>query len=137
MSFSSEIKRELCLAQSLRELQPDQLVAMLYGMFYAGKTLDGRRVIQTESPELAAAAVVLAESVFPGERFETKRLVKNDGSLYTFSIRSPRLRERFGDLSEIAPRIVIFTAIPCSSMKRRSCSVLSDTRSEVGKTISK
>ena len=106
MSFSSEIKRELCLVQSLRELQPDQLAAMLYGMFYAGKTLDGRRVIQTESSELATAAAFLAESVFPGERCETKRLVKNDGSLFTFSIRSPRLRERFGDLSEIAPRIV-------------------------------
>ena len=106
MSFSSEIKKELCLAQSLRELQPDQLAAMLYGMFYAGKTLDGRRVIQTENAELASAAAFLGESVFPGERYETKRLVKNDGSLFTFSIRSPRVRERFGDMSEIAPNIV-------------------------------
>lgn len=106
MSFSSEIKKELCTAQSLRELQSNQLAAMLYGMFYAGKTLDGKPVIQTENPELAAAAAFLAESVFPGERCETKRLVKNDGSLFTFSIRSPRVRERFGDLSEIAPQIV-------------------------------
>ena len=106
MSFSSEIKKELCLTQSLRELQPAQLAAMLYGMFYAGKTVDGRRVIQTENAELASAAAFLAESVFPGERYETKRLVKNDGSLFTFSIRSPRVRERFGDMSEIAPNIV-------------------------------
>ena len=105
MSFSSEIKKELCLVQSLRELQPDQLSAMLYGMFYAGKTLDGRRVIQTENAELASAAAFLAESVFPGERYETKRLVKNDGSLFTFSIRSPSVRERFGDMSEIATHI--------------------------------
>ena len=105
MSFSSEIKKELCLLQPLRELQPDQLAAMLYGMFYAGKTLDGRRVIQTESAELAAAAAFLAESVFPNERYETKRLVKSDGSLFTFSVRSPKLRERFGDMSEIAAHI--------------------------------
>lgn len=106
MSFSSEIKKELCLVQSLRELPKDRLAAMLYGMFYAGKTLEGRRVIQTENPELAAAAAFLAESVFPGERHETKRLVKNDGSLFTFSIRSPQVRERFGDMSEIATQIV-------------------------------
>lgn len=105
MSFSSEIKKELCLAQSLRELLPNQLAAMLYGMFYAGKTLDGRRVIQTENAELASAAAFLAENVFPGEHYETKRLVKNDGSLFTFSIRSPRVRERFGDLSGIATHI--------------------------------
>ena len=106
MSFSSEIKKELCVIQSLRELQQNQLAAMLYGMFYAGKTLDGRRVIQTESAELAAAAAFLAENVFPGERCETKRLVKNDGSLFTFSIRSPGVRERFGDMSAIATHIV-------------------------------
>ena len=106
MSFSSEIKKELCLVQSLRELPQNRLAAMLYGMFYAGKTMDGKPVIQTENAELAAAAAFLAESVFAGERYETKRLVKNDGSLFTFSIRSPRVRERFGDLSEIAPQIV-------------------------------
>ena len=103
MSFSSEIKRELCV---IREMPHNEMTAMLYGMFYAGKTLDGKPVIQTENAELSAAAAFLSENVFPGERCETRRLVKNDGSLYTFSIRSPRVRERFGDLSEIAPMIV-------------------------------
>ncbi|MDE6731699.1 MAG: DNA-binding protein WhiA [Oscillospiraceae bacterium] len=103
ISFSSEVKKELC---GIRELQQDEQAAMLFGMFYAGKTLNGRAAIQTESPELAAAAAFLAENVFPGARYETKRLFKSDGSLYTFSIRSPLVRERFGDFSEIAPSIV-------------------------------
>lgn len=103
MSFSSEIKKELC---SMLEMPLNEMTAMLYGMFYAGKTLEGKPVIQTENAELAAAAAFLSESVFPGERFETKRLVKNDGSLFTFLIRSRKLRERFGDFSEIAPMIV-------------------------------
>lgn len=103
MSFSSEVKKELC---GVRELASDEMAAMLFGMFYAGKTLDGRAAIQTESPELAAAAAFLAENVFPEARCETKRLVKSDGSLFTFLIRSPLVRERFGDLSEIAPSIV-------------------------------
>lgn len=103
MSFSSDLKKELC---GVRELPPDEMAAMLFGMFYAGKTLDGRAVIQTENAELASAAALLSENVFPGERFETRRLVKNDGSLFTFSIRSPSVRERFGDFSEIPEAIV-------------------------------
>lgn len=102
MSFSSEVKKELC---GVRELQQDEAAAMLFGMFYAGKTLDGRAAVQTESQELAAAAAFLAENVFPGARCETKRLVKSDGSLYTFSIKSPNIK-KFGDFSEIAPSIV-------------------------------
>lgn len=103
MSFSSEIKKELC---GVREMPQNEMTAMLYGMFYAGKTIDGKSVIQTENAELAAAAAFLSESLFPGERYETKRLVKSDGSLFTFSIRSPQVKERFGDLSAIAPLIV-------------------------------
>ena len=90
----------------MRELPLNEMAAMLYGMFYAGKTLDGRAVIQTENAELAAAAAVLAENVFPGERVETRRLVKNDGSLFTFSVKSPSVKARFGDFSEIAASIV-------------------------------
>lgn len=102
MSFSSELKRELC---GIREMQTDEMAAMLFGMFYAGKTLDGRAAIQTESAELAAAAAFLAENVFAGARCETKRLVKSDGSLYTFSIKS-QIIKTYGDFSEIAPSIV-------------------------------
>lgn len=103
MSFSSEIKKELC---GTREMTLGNMTAMLYGMFYAGKTVDGRTVIQTENAELAAAAAFLSGNVFPGERCEAKRLVKSDGSLFTFSIRSPRVKEFFGDFREIAPFIV-------------------------------
>ena len=103
MSFSSEIKKELC---SIREMPFNEMTAMLYGMFYAGKVQDGKSVVQTENAELVQAAAFLSENVFSGERFETRRLVKNDGSLFTFSIRSPKVRERFGDFSEIASSIV-------------------------------
>lgn len=103
MSFSSEIKKELCLA---REMTQGEMSAMLYGLFYAGKTVDGRAVIQTENAELSAAAAFLSGSVFPGERCETKRLVKREGSLFTFSIRSLRVKEFFGDFSKIAPLII-------------------------------
>lgn len=106
MSFSSEIKKELCLVGTLRELSQNEMSAMLYGMFFAGKTLDGRPAIQTESAELAAAVAFLLENVFAGERFETKRLVKSDGSLFTFAVRSPKVRELFGDFSFISPDAV-------------------------------
>ncbi len=106
MSFSSEIKKELCLVGALRELSEDEMSAMLYGMFFAGKTLDGRPAIQTESAELAGAVTFLLENVFAGERFETKRLVKNDGSLFTFAVRSPKIRELFGNFSSVAPEMV-------------------------------
>lgn len=106
MSFSSEVKRELCRTENLRSLPLGEMTAMLYGMFYAGKTVEGKPVVQTENPELAAAAALLAENVFPGARCETKRLVRNDGSLFTFSVRSPELRARFVRLDAIAPDIV-------------------------------
>ncbi len=103
MSFSSGIKKELC---SVFELPSNEKRAMLYGMFYAGKAVDGRPVIQTENPELSAAAAVLSENVFPNGHFETKRLVRNDGSLFTFSVKSAKFKEDFGDFSEIPTSIV-------------------------------
>ena len=99
MSFSSDIKKELC---GVREMPKNEMTAMLYGMFYAGKTLDGKPVIQTENAELSSAAAFLSENVFPNDRHETKRLVKSDGSLFTFSIKSPHFKERFGDFSDIS-----------------------------------
>ncbi len=103
MSFSSEVKKELC---SVSELPLNEKRAMLYGMFYAGRVVDGKTVIQTDKAELAGAAAALSESVFSGERFETKRLVRNDGSLFTFSVKSPKFKADFGDFSEILPSIV-------------------------------
>lgn len=79
---------------------------MLYGLFYAGRTLDGKPAIQTENVELLAAARALCETVFPNERTETKRLVKNGNSLYTFRVKSKRFAELFGDLSGIDNSVV-------------------------------
>lgn len=103
MSFSSEIKKELC---NIRELPGNEASAMLYGMFYAGKTVNGKPVIQTENVDLIAAARSLAEAVFHGERVEVTRLVKNGGSLYTFSMKSRIVSERFGDLSSVNTLVV-------------------------------
>lgn len=107
MSFSSEIKRELC---AVRELTRDDASAMLYGMFFAGKTVGKKRVLQSENLALITAAQALSKAVFPNSHSETKRLVKNGGSLYTFEIKeikpSSVLYEAFGDFSAINSEIV-------------------------------
>lgn len=103
MSFSSDIKKELC---NVHELQINEMAAMLYGMFYAGRLVNGKPVIQTENSGLIAAARSLAEAVFPNERVEVTRLVKNGGSLYTFGVKSRRLTERFGDFSSVNTSVV-------------------------------
>lgn len=103
MSFSSDIKKELC---DIRELPENEAAAMLYGMFYAGRLVNGKPVIQTENNDLIAAARSLAEIVFPGERIEVTRLVKNGGSLYTFGVKSRRVAERFGDFSSVNTSVV-------------------------------
>lgn len=103
MSFSSEIKKELC---EIRELPENEAAAMLYGMFYAGRLANGKPVIQTENNDLIAAARLLAEIVFPSERVEVTRLVKNGGSLYTFGVKSRRVAERFGDFSSVNTSVV-------------------------------
>lgn len=103
MSFSSTIKKELC---GIREMPRNEMTAMLYGLFYAGRIMNGKPAVQTESPELAALTSFMCESVFPGERFEAKRLVKSDGSLFTFSARSPLVSERFGDFGGVKSSIV-------------------------------
>lgn len=103
MSFSSDIKKELC---DIRELPENEAAAMLYGMFYAGRLVNGKPVIQTENNDLIAAARSLAEIVFPKERVEVTRLVKNGGSLYTFGVKSRRAAERFGDFSSVNTSVV-------------------------------
>lgn len=103
MSFSSDIKKELC---NVHELPINEMAAMMYGMLYAGRLVNGKPVIQTENNDLIAAARSLAETVFPNERVEVTRLVKNGGSLYTFGVKSRRLTERFGDFSSVNTSVV-------------------------------
>lgn len=105
MSFSSDIKKELC---DVRELSPQQAEAMLYGIMYASRMDEGRPLIQTENIDLMNAAAELIRAVFPNVRTGIVRLVKNSGSLYTLKIRSgwDDIAERFGDFSSISREAV-------------------------------
>ena len=105
MSFSSDIKKELC---DVRELSPQQAEAMLYGIMYASHMDEGRPLIQTENIDLMNAAAELIRAVFPNVRTGIVRLVKNSGSLYTLKIRSgwEDIAERFGDFSSISREAV-------------------------------
>ena len=105
MSFSSDIKKELC---DVRELSPQQAEAMLYGIMYASRMDEGRPLIQTENIDLMNAAAELILAVFPNVRTGIVRLVKNSGSLYTLKIRSgwEDIAERFGDFSSISREAV-------------------------------
>ena len=105
MSFSSDIKKELC---DVRELSPQQAEAMLYGIMYASRMDEGRPLIQTENIDLMNAAAELIRAVFPNVRTGLVRLVKNSGSLYTLKIRSgwEDIAERFGDFSSISREAV-------------------------------
>lgn len=105
MSFSSDIKKELC---DVRELSPQQSEAMLYGIMYASRMDEGRPLIQTENIDLMNAAAELIRAVFPNVRTGIVRLVKNSGSLYTLKIRSgwEDIAERFGDFSSISREAV-------------------------------
>lgn len=99
MSFSSDIKLQLC---AVKELSEREMTAMLYGMFFAGKKISGKYVVRTENLSIFSAAQTLCSRVFKNEHYETKRLVKNGGSLYTLSIRS----DFFGDFSCVNGQIV-------------------------------
>ena len=105
MSFSSDIKKELC---DVRELSPQQAEAMLYGIMYASRMDEGRPLIQTENIDLMNAAAELIRAVFPNVRTGIVRLVKKSGSLYTLKIRSgwEDIAERFGDFSSISREAV-------------------------------
>ncbi len=105
MSFSSDIKKELC---DVKNLSPEQSAAVLYGIMFASRQENGRPVIQTESMELMSLSVELLKSVFPEVRSEIVRLVKNSGSLYTLKIKSgyERIERRFGDFNSISGKAV-------------------------------
>ena len=99
MSFSSEIKTQLCV---VKELSEREMTAMLYGMFFAGKSVSGKPAVRTENLDIFSAAQGLCARVFKNEHYETRRLVKNGGSLYTLSVRS----DYFGDFLSINDGIV-------------------------------
>ncbi len=100
MSFSSEIKKELC---GLREMDGSEMRAMLYGMFYAG----GCCSLRVTNGAIAVCARQLIEEVFPDIKHETTRLVKKGGSVYIFGIKEDENSERlFGDFSGINYDIV-------------------------------
>lgn len=105
MSFSSDIKKELC---DVHDLTPGQAAAMMYGILFASRFEEGRPVVQTENLELMNAAVELLRTVFPEVHSGIVRLVKNSGSLYTLKIRSgyEKIEQRFGDLSSIGGNAV-------------------------------
>ena len=105
MSFSSDIKKELC---EVREMPHSEMAAMLYGVFHASRTADGMPLVQTEKMYLLNAVRALCDAVFPEVKHETVRLVKNSGSLYTFRITSgyEQIAERFGDYSAINAAVV-------------------------------
>ncbi|MBQ9139292.1 MAG: DNA-binding protein WhiA [Ruminococcus sp.] len=105
MSFSSEIKKELC---SNKDMTPNEMKAMLYGILFATRySEDGRPVIQTENTDLISALRMLTAGSFPSAKAETKRLVTNGGSLFSFRIKSgyDDMSAEFGDYSSIAPII--------------------------------
>lgn len=105
MSFSSDIKKELC---DVRELSPQQAEAMLYGIMYASRMDEGRPLIQTENLDLMNASAELLRAAFPNVHTGIVRLVKNSGSLYTLKLRSgwEDIAERFGDFSAISGNAV-------------------------------
>lgn len=101
MSFSSDIKKELC---DMKNLTAEQSAAVLYGIMFASRQENGRPVIQTENNELMNAAVELLKTVFPGVHSGIVRLVKSSGSLYTLKIRSgyEQIERRFGDFTNVS-----------------------------------
>lgn len=101
MSFSSDIKKELC---DVKNLTPEQAAAVLYGIMFASRQENGRPVVQTENMELMNAAVELLKAVFPTVHSGIVRLVKNNGSLYTLKLKSgyEQIEQRFGDFTSIS-----------------------------------
>ncbi len=105
MSFSSDIKKELC---NIRDMTAEEMSAMLYGIFYASRMADGVPLVQTEKMYLITAVRSLCDAVFPEIRHETIRLVKNSSSLYTFRITdgAQLISQRFGDFSDISYAVI-------------------------------
>lgn len=126
MSFSSEIKTQLC---AVRELTEREMTAMLYGMFFAGKSVSGKAAVRTENLEIFTAAQGLCARVFKNEHYETRRLVKNGGSLYTLCVKS----DIFGDFSRVNEKIVSGIDVTASAFLRGifvCCGYVTDPKKE-------
>lgn len=103
MSYCTEIKKDLC---NVRDLTRAQMTAMLFGMFYAGREQDGRRVIQSETADIIDVARTLSEAVFPKTKHDTKRFVRCGSSLFTFSCAFSDAQEKlFGDYTDISAAV--------------------------------
>lgn len=105
MSFSSDIKKALC---DVKDMPVPEMTAMLYGIFYASRCVDGRPLVQTEKMYLISAVRALCDEVFPDVKHETVRLVKSGGSLYSFKIKSgyEKIEEHFGSYDKINYSVV-------------------------------
>lgn len=105
MSFSSDIKKELC---DVRDMPKPEMAAMLYGIFYASRSAGGKPLVQTEKMYLLNAVRTLCGELFPEVKQETVRLVKSGGSLYTFRLKKgyERIAERFGGYDTINYEVV-------------------------------
>ncbi|MBQ8170735.1 MAG: DNA-binding protein WhiA [Oscillospiraceae bacterium] len=105
MSFSSDIKKELCV---VKDMPQSEMSAMLYGIFYASRITNGMPLVQTEKMYLLNAVRTLCDEVFPAVKHETVRLVKNSGSLYTFRIKDGynMIAESYGDFSRINASVI-------------------------------
>ena len=82
MSFSSDVKRELCAAESLDR---DMLKAELYGMLLFGKTFGSKKIVfTTESSHAAKRVSFLLESLYMPilERQTALRARSGDSRLY-------------------------------------------------------
>ena len=105
MSFSSDIKKELC---DVKEMPHSQMAAMLYGIFFSARMVDGMPLVQTEKMYLLNAVITMCNAVFPEVKHEMVRLVKNSGSLYTFRIKAgyEQIAAAYGDYTDINAHVV-------------------------------
>ncbi len=101
MSFSAEIKKELCL---VRDMPQECMRAMLYGLFFAAHDEEGVPVVQTDNPDIITALRSLTSECYPAVRVETKRLITHGGSLYTFRVKQGYdvIAADFGDYSSVS-----------------------------------
>lgn len=111
MSFSSDIKKELC--SQAKEIPENRAAAMLYGIMYASRaSADEAKIpiIQTENTDLINAAALLMRAVFPAVRFSITRLVKSgqNGSLFTLVPKSgyAEITRKFADFSSVNSAVV-------------------------------